>query len=75
MHNTEINERPFRLHYGDYNKLAEKYTSPINIDKPTRNRYINDLHELQKIANDASKIYQQQLHDKRVRQEAPSSTQ
>ena len=42
MHNTEINDIPFKLHYGDHNKLAEKYASPINIDKSTRNKYIKD---------------------------------
>ena len=69
--NTDIDDIPFGLHYGDYKKLAEKYLSPI--DKSTRNKYIRDLHELQKVANEASKEYQQAPHDKRVKNQDPLS--
>ena len=62
--NAEINDVPFRLMWGDHNKLASDYLQPL--DKDTNNKYIKDLWELQRIANEASIEYQKKLHDKRV---------
>ena len=64
--NSEINNIPFALHYGDYDKLAEKYPDVYPSDKETRSAYIKDLWQLQRIATDASRKYQQGLHDRRV---------
>jgi hypothetical protein len=64
--NSEIDNIPFALHYGDYDKLAEKYPEAYPSDKETRSAYIKDLWELQRIATEASRKYQQSLHDKRV---------
>ena len=63
--NSEINDTPFRLMWGDYNKLAENYLNPI-MDRETTNSYIKDLWNLQNIATEASIQYQRSLHDKRV---------
>ena len=64
--NSEIDNIPFALHYGDYDKLAEKYPDAYPSNKETRSAYIKDLWELQRIATEASRKYQQSLHDKRV---------
>jgi hypothetical protein len=64
--NSEIDNIPFALHYGDYDKLAEKYPDAYPSDKETRSAYIKDLWELQRIATEASRKYQQGLHDRRV---------
>ena len=73
MKNFETNDIPFRLHWGDYDKLASKYTDPIIVDQTTRSKYIKDLRELQQIANEASSNYQKKLHEQRIAKSSPLS--
>lgn len=65
IYNSEIGDIPF-LYWGDYDKLAGKYPAAVIIDPSVRNKYIKDLRELQVIANEATKKYQEALHSKRI---------
>ena len=63
IYNQEVGDIPFKLHWGDYEKLNEKYLQPIEFNPETRSKYIKELHEMQKIANEASAKYQKELHE------------
>ena len=72
-HNSEINDIPLRLHYGDFDSLQAKYKDNLFTDITTRNAYIKDLYNLQKIANEISANYQLNLHKTRISKSTPSS--
>ena len=66
LHNSEVDDIPLRLHWGDMDSLATKYLDPVPKDKQALTQYIEDLWKAQRIANDASSRYQQQLHEQRI---------
>jgi hypothetical protein len=73
IHSQEVGDTPLKLHWGDYEKLSEKYLQPVHFDTETRSKYIKELHQVQKIASELSAQYQIDLHAKRMSSTNPLS--